>query len=241
MGLGMEISVDDKIVSYLDYVKKNALKYVGYGVSYDDLVQISCIALINAVNNYKHTRNFKEYLNIYIHHYLNEAIVKANCIQYTDSSYYVDIFKILKAHKGGCVSFQEIHEKTSLSIDRIKECYHFIKKDISLNEHELCDVESLELEIINNFDDSMIIDKIFSNTYITKKEKLALKLRYGFYGKLYTVYEISRILNVSHQRVSILIKNAIKKIRYFLLSIGIVSEYDFELKKDKKEEKRRNI
>ena len=87
----------------------------------------------------------------------------------------------------------------------------------------------------------MIIDKIFSNTYITKKEKLALKLRYGFYGKLYTVYEISRILNVSHQRVSILIKNAIKKIRYFLLSIGIVSEYDFELKKDKKEEKRRNI
>ena len=45
MGLGMEISVDDKIVSYLDYIKKNALKYVGYGVSYDDLVQISCINL----------------------------------------------------------------------------------------------------------------------------------------------------------------------------------------------------
>jgi predicted nuclease of restriction endonuclease-like RecB superfamily len=41
-------------------------------------------------------------------------------------------------------------------------------------------------KVIKNvdFDDSMIIDKIFSNTYITKKEKLALKLRYGFYGKL---------------------------------------------------------
>ena len=163
MGLGMENCDNNVILSYLDYVKSRALNYVGFGVSYDDLVQIGSIALIRAINNYNHKRNFKEYLNIYIHHYLNEAIVKANCIHSTSCVYYVDIFKILKAHKCGCVSYDEIHEMTSLSLDRIKECMNFIKKDISLSDivfdDDMCDVESLELEIIHNLDDRRIVEK----------------------------------------------------------------------------------
>ena len=47
-----------------------SLKYVEFGVSYDDLVQIS-----------------------------SEAIVKENCIYFTSTAYYIDIFKILKSKK----------------------------------------------------------------------------------------------------------------------------------------------
>ena len=60
---------------------------------------------------------------------LIEEIIKVNCIHCTGASFYIDIFKILKARKLGCVSYEEIHDFTSLSIDRIIECSHYIKKE----------------------------------------------------------------------------------------------------------------
>ena len=230
MGLDMEKYVDSIVLSNLDYIKKNALKYVGYGVSYDDLVQISCESLLKAIYNYKGTRNFKEYFNIYIHHYLTEAIIKANCNHSVACSYYVDIFKILKAHKCGCVSLEEIRKSTSLSIDRIKECVRFINRDISLCVCDLCDVDNVEIEVISNLDDYEIIRKFFKNTYITDKEKTVLKMRYGFCGKIYSLCEIADILGISHQRVSILEKQGIYKFRKFLLIMGLAQISDFQLK-----------
>ena len=76
MGLGMENCDNNVILSYLDYVKSRALNYVGFGVSYDDLVQIGSIALIRAINNYNHKRNFKEYLNIYINSFIQSGLIK---------------------------------------------------------------------------------------------------------------------------------------------------------------------
>ena len=60
----------------------------------------------------------------------------------------------------------------------------------------------------------MIIDKIFSNTYITKKEKLALKLRYGFYGTVYNYEQIGKIIKVSKERIRQIEKQAIRKLRF---------------------------
>ena len=230
MGLNMKKEIEEVIVHNLEYIKKNALKYVGFGVAYDDLVQISCEAVIRAAINYKHTRNFKEYINIYMYHYINEAIVKANCIHSTASDYYVDIFKILKAKKLGYETFEEISSFCGLSIDRIKECSHFFKRDISLSDCELLDVDDLEREVIHNSDDNNIISKFFRTTYLTNKEKEILKMKYGFYGKMYTFVEIAEILNISHQRVSMAHMETLIKFRKFLLSISLVEIEDFRLK-----------
>lgn len=229
MGLGMG-NCDNKLVNdHLDYVRNNALKYVGYGVSYDDLVQVSYITLIRAANNYKYTRNFKEYLNIYLHHYLIEEIIKVNCIHCTGTSYYIDIFKILKARKLGCVSYEEIQDFTSLSIDRIIECSHYIKKDISLSDVELIDVDYLEDDIIDDFDNRRVINKFFNSSFVTDKEKMVIKMRYGFFGKLYKIREISEILGISHQRVSTIEKKVLYKFRKFLLIAGISQYEDFSI------------
>lgn len=230
MGLNMEKRNEEVILENLEFIKKNVLKYLGFGVSYDDLVQISCEAVIRAINNYKNTQKFRDYISIYIHFYINEAIVKANCIHFTSTSYYIDIFKILKAKKAGCKTFDEICKYTGLSIERVKECSHFLKKDISPSDCDFVDVESLETEVVHNLDDDNIIYKFFRNTYLTNKEKEILKMRYGFYGKAYTFVEIAEILNISHQRVSMTHMEALLKFRKFLLSIGIVDIEDFSLK-----------
>lgn len=55
-------------------------------------------------------------------------------------------------------------------------------------------------------------------------------MRYGFYGKAYTFVEIAEILNINHQRVSMVHMEVLLKFRKFLLSIGIVDIEDFSLK-----------
>lgn len=55
-------------------------------------------------------------------------------------------------------------------------------------------------------------------------------MRCGFYGKSYTFVEIDEILNINHQRVSMVHMEALLKFRKFLLSIGIVDIENFSLK-----------
>lgn len=223
---------------HIAYVEDFASKYVDLGLSYDELISIAYEVLFVFVERYQYfdsfsRRRFLHSLKINLYTSISRAIIKANCMcTFYDDKYYSDIMKILKAYRSGYDCLEDIQEMTSLDLDRIKECTSFIKRN-------MIPIDKCIFVVSGDFQDN-VMNRIFASSifdYVLKCnfhdiEKELIKLRYGFYGRIYSISECSKILGKKHQYISHIEKNIIKKIRMRLIADGLINESDVKIEKE---------
>ena len=84
-------------------------------------------------------------------------------------------------------------------------------------------------ELINEMTYKKIIDDMFE--CLTDKEKEILCLRYGINtkdNKCYTIYELSKVYNVTHQRIQQIESDSIKKIKRLKFKLVNKSKNDLD-------------
>ena len=210
-----------------------AKRYKGYELSYEDVIQAGNEGLIIAANKYDsnyHCR-FSTYAlwwikqriqrefayssrTIRIPYGLHEKIVKAKRI--------INSYKI--ENDGLEISDDELAQIMDISLQTVNE----IRKSIELSKTSSYDkiLEDEKNEIGEGIEDerNSITEKtnqIFNEELINyingldillKKEKEVIKLRFGFYGEIYTLQEIADIYGVTRERVRQIEAKCLKKL-----------------------------
>lgn len=152
----------------------------------EDLLWIGVEGLLKAIYSYDSNKKTK---------FSSYAF---NCI----SNHYNNYYKYLKYSKrndDNVVSLQT----TIVKSDR--------ENDIQLQSALRNDDESVEDQVIKKIEFEELLDKL---QLLSPRERDILLLRYGVYnGKCYSLNEIAKLYNVSHQRISQKQQSAIKKLR----------------------------
>lgn len=214
------------IKEHLLLVKKIANNFANnFSIPLDDLIQVGCIGLINALNkfDFKYNSSFKTYatylINGEIKHYIRD---NCNIIRIPRDLQELQpkinqAKNILQANNKE-ITAKEISEYTNISEEKVKEVLDMENTiyPISLNQED----NSGELpEYINNIEDKKYTsfqlsqeDKILLQSAINKiKEQSRQILYYAFYEDL-TQTEIANKLGISQMQVSRKIKSALSEL-----------------------------
>lgn len=196
-----------------------------FSVCIDDLTQVGCIGLINALNkfDFKYNSSFKTYatylINGEIRHYIRDNcnIIKIpRDLQELQPK--INQAKNILYSNNKELSIKDISEYTNIPEDKVKEVLEMesIIYPISLNQEE----NDGDLpEYINNIEDKKYSsfqlsqeDKILLQSAMNKiKEQSQQILYYAFYEDL-TQTEIANKLGISQMQVSRKIKSAVSEL-----------------------------
>jgi RNA polymerase sigma-B factor len=220
-------SLKETIVKeYLWLVKKIAKKFSdSFHICIDDLIQVGCIGLINALNKFdvKYNSSFKTYashlINGEIKHYIRDNcnIIKIpRDIQEIQPK--ISQAKNFLSLNNKELSVENISEYTNIPKEKVREALEIesIMHPISLNQEN--GDENLN-EYINNIEDKKYSsfqlsqeDRILLQSAMNKiKEQSQQILYYAFYEDL-TQTEIAKKLGISQMQVSRKIKSAISEL-----------------------------
>ncbi|MSU54519.1 MAG: sigma-70 family RNA polymerase sigma factor [Candidatus Staskawiczbacteria bacterium] len=211
-----------------------AKKYVGKSryLTLSDLIQEGNFGLFRAVwkFNYKHGYKFSTYAQYWIRQFIQAAFEKhANIITIPQHM----ARSITKYHKiknqlfikiGRNPLLEEVALEMKLTVQAVGKIKKFIIIVRSLERLISRDSEeslssfleekrgSSHLKMSENFTNSEMIKSAFIN--LTKQEQEVLKLKYGFGGGVsYTQLEISARLGLSRQRIYVIERTALSKLR----------------------------
>lgn len=238
-----QISLGDKrarkifIQRNLRLVKNIAFNYANRGLHILDLINEGNIGLINAVDNYKLSKNtaFSTYAYVSIENHIKRAIdekarmitIPINKLQNVKKYQYKIAMLERKLQRKPTYNelshFLDIDINTAIEYDRIS-MDTFLINDIAIkNEEEdvfnIFEVlhteyyESLEEKLINRINAKNKLEEIFKRVKLNIQEIWFIKLKYGLdnLGE-HNQSEISRIMGLSMQRVSQIKKHAYKKL-----------------------------
>ncbi len=215
----------------LKFVVYFARKSSSYRVPLIDLIQEGNIGLIKAIDKFDVTKNIK--FSSYASYWIKQAI----CSYKNEKSYLIrypmhasiDIKKIKRLADeyedkyGKYPDIQYITTKLNLSEDKVKEYLNSMHEILSLDSNITDDSKDSLIDIIVTDDrefrlsetkiDCEKINKIMKEI-LTEREYKIIILIY-FKGK--TLQEIGKIYGIKRQRVNIIEKNALKKIKRKLI------------------------
>ncbi len=248
-----QISLGDKrarkifIQRNLRLVRCIALKYINCGLPFLDIIQEGNVGLIKAIDGYAKKADiaFSSYAFLVIDRCIKRAVDEKTRI----ISLPVRLMEELKSYNrkvkeltnilGREPTQKEISEHYNIDVDEIKKfekIYNdvYLMSDITQDCQNLNDiVDYLSIHSIsqaNQCDIDKIIDRyslyeIIDKTDLNKNELLFLKLHYGLYGGMqYKQNQISKILNLSTQRISQLKISAIKKLNKTAVSLKYIDK-----------------
>ena len=221
---------DELVISNINFIKKvisdtvSVFKYPN--IDYSDLVQECCIAMIDVIDNFDINKNV-QFLT-YAYYAIRSCVLNT----LANDTRFVRIPKNVYWNLVSYISFCDkyIKEKS------IKPCVDEIAKNLDLDNKHVLYLEKLvknvvSLEEINNsllyddeFDDVMCnkiwheqlckkLNFVFDKLKLSDRTIEIIKLRYGYYGRVYGLKEIANIYNISHQRVNEIINKTIDKIK----------------------------
>ena len=195
------------------------LKFLNRGLELSDLIEEGNIGLINAINKFDATKNtkFSTYATYWIKQNISKAIAsKSRTVRLPFhlheklDKFYKAITKLSKELNREPEVF-EIAKEMNISEEKVIEYYNISLDTVSIN--SIVGDEDTELEyfiedknenVENNYinkDLSEHIKKLLEKANLTDKEKTIIKLRYGFYGRVYKLEEIGKMFNCTRERI----------------------------------------
>ena len=208
-------------------------RFLGKGLSFDDLVQEGILGLMKAVDKFDETKGFcfSTYASWWIQQSMRRAIKKQTKTVYIPehlfSKYNSLQKKIAQLEKklGRKPSIEEIAKETNLTVQKINELNVSLSNVISINK-KIGDSEETELEEFLSYDHltpeeqvienekSVLIYQLLSDCGLSEQEKEIILWRYGFIdGELKSLSEISQYMGVTSQRISRIEIKALTKLR----------------------------
>ncbi|MBI1910965.1 MAG: sigma-70 family RNA polymerase sigma factor [Deltaproteobacteria bacterium] len=232
------------IESNLRLVVNIARKYLGRGLSMQDLIEEGNIGLIKAVERFKSSKDckFSTYATYWIRQTIDRAIAnQANTVR-LPIHISTDLAKVSKASKELMMKLQrdpdaaEISEKTGLSGRYVKKLDIIRKKSYSLDsslpdESDLSLMDKLEdtrypepIEFVDYARKSNKVGKWLS--LLDKNERTVIRLRYGFNGDgPQTLEEVGNYFGITRERVRQIEARVLGKLRNIMMQANVTT-YD---------------
>lgn len=197
-------------------------------ICYDDLYQEACIGILMAIKDF----DFNRKVSFYTYAYtvvsgclLRTLVSNGRFIRIPHDTYwllvkYVSTKRRLASLLEREPSVEELAKEMNLSNKKIIMLDKYVDDVISteivnlerLNCSQVIDESDLFREVLNE-ELAEKIDDIFRRFNISNRDVEIIKLRYGFYDRIYSLSEIGRRFNISHQRVDEIINRVIEKIK----------------------------
>lgn len=248
---GNEIAKQKLITSNLRLVVNVAKHYINSEIPFLDLIQEGNIGLMKAVEKFEPKKNFK--FSTYASWWIKQAISRS--IADTGSHIRVPVHMYDKIKKYNRLYFfnsniglseQEINNKIMeemridysqllelkkasyqqgiLSLDNPVNCE---ENDTTLKDYVADQSESQNVEnvVISSFDKEIIGELI--DSCLTLKEKMVIKMRFGFDGEQRkTLEEVGKVLCVTRERIRQIESRALRQLKQAAKRKGIYEEKD---------------
>jgi RNA polymerase primary sigma factor len=239
--LGQRIMNGDKealnrlVECNLRYVIKIANRYTNKGLSLDDLIQAGSEGLIKAAGLYDATKGFRflTYATAWIEQAITRTIANtARTIRYPVHQvarlrkYYATQDQ-MRRETGKDPSFDEVVAMMGLNKGQAKELAFMAQEVISLSstvntdddESELGDFISIDEytpeDIVIEQDEKKRLENLINKSGLTFNEKRVLILKHGLFGfEPFTYRKLSDVIHISYQRLCVIEKQAIRKLKY---------------------------
>ena len=210
------------IEKYLNLVLRLARKYIGYGLSYSDLIQEGNIGLIVACNRYNSSKNsyFITYAYSYINGYIRKALRKHWKEVGVPSRIYTKLQYKEKLHEsslelGTYQTVDEMSERTNMSLTSINDFINVINRCTSLDQENVefsSAINSNEVNFENKYI-SQLVSKLLTNTIFDDTNLEIMKLRYGCSADPKTLDELGKMFGCTKQGIEHKLNSCLKKIR----------------------------
>lgn len=227
--LNISKTENEKIIETLlndniDLIKDAASKVKSSYLSYDELIQESYLAFLNALNVFDLSRkiSFKDFLKTYLVNKIKKADDEALSISSIPEDMTKKLNNLIDAEKA---LFKKLKRYPSdievIEYLKIKKEEHEELKNLASSilkvEIKKDDCISLYIESDDIKDESLDDDLdtlLLSFEILNDKEKKILSHYYGVFGKKkMSIDEISNLYNVSHERIRQIINLSLKKLR----------------------------
>ncbi|NLK63410.1 MAG: RNA polymerase sigma factor RpoD/SigA [Fusobacteria bacterium] len=229
---GDEEAKNELVLSNLKLVAKIALNYDKRGIYYLDLIQDGTIGLMKAIEKFDISKNYK--LSTYATWWIKKEILKSlrerlNFIKIPgnilkDYQKIREVEQELANKKGINYKIEDVSKKTGIKVENIIKIKEIMDKNAikSSDDSNTLEIEdhSTEEEIDKNFEirkNSLKIESLLNR--LSEIERNIIEMYFGLEGNDSKNYrEIGKELNLSSDKVRIIAKQAIQKLRFHRLN-----------------------
>ncbi len=219
-----DMKAREKVIFYnLRLVVSIAKKYVNMGVEFEDLIQAGNEGLILAVDRYDYNKglSFSNYAIYWIKQSIMQVLSFESRTIKVPMHVHKNILKIKKyiykymMNNDSFPSPEEIAENLEISINQVKDILPLLKETISLNDKvpngnssdllimdTLKSCTNIEEDYIEQNSINELKNYIFNELDISERDKMIIAYRFGLIdGKVYKLYEIGNMFNLTRERV----------------------------------------
>jgi RNA polymerase sigma factor (sigma-70 family) len=238
---------DLMIQSNLGLVIQVAKRFLGRGISFEDLIEEGNIGLMKAVEKFQPSKGFRfsTYATWWIRQAIERAILNSARLIRIPIHISESMFKISKASKnlekenGYEPNIDDIAEYIGINSDKVEKIYGSIANitslDYSMSQNE--DDQNMSLnnvvkedeertspyEILNKIETINLLNSwLFS---LKENERKIITLRYGLnYEKPMTLHQISGIFNLTKERIRQIESKAMDKLQKMAKESGVMEK-----------------
>ncbi len=238
---------DLMIQSNLGLVIQVAKRFLGRGISFEDLIEEGNIGLMKAVEKFQPSKGFRfsTYATWWIRQAIERAILNSARLIRIPIHISESMFKISKASKnlekenGYEPNTDDIAEYIGINSDKVEKIYGSIANitslDYSMSQNE--DDQNMSLnnvvkedeertspyEILNKIETINLLNSwLFS---LKENERKIITLRYGLnYEKPMTLHQIANIFNLTKERIRQIESKAMEKLQKMAKESGVLEK-----------------